>query len=132
MEATEPALQLLPRQRKGVITKQGNSRPTSFFSNIYEIKLKEDTMDIYQYYFDISPELPPDSDGLIEKISKVIAPDLKKNIGLITFRGFMAWGRKEMKTVLALKAEFLRNETKHAYEILVKPTKSLSLTDFLV
>lgn len=39
----------------------------------------------------------------------------------------MAWGRKEMKTVLTCKAEFLKNEVKHSFEVLVKPTKSLGV-----
>lgn len=39
----------------------------------------------------------------------------------------MAWGRKEMKTVLSLKAEFSRNNEKREYEVLVKPVKSLGL-----
>ena len=73
----------MPRQRTGKTVKPENGRAASFYSNIFEIELKRDALVIYQYSFDISPELPQDSDGLIEKIAKVIVPDLKKNIGLI-------------------------------------------------
>lgn len=51
-----------------------NCQRVGFYSNIFKITLKEKAMIIYQYSFDISPELPPDSDGLIEKIFKVIVP----------------------------------------------------------
>jgi hypothetical protein len=84
----------MPRQRSGVVTKPSFSKATGFYSNIFEIELKKNSMVIYQYSFDISPELPQDSDGLIERITKTIYPDLKKNIGLICYRGLMAWGRK--------------------------------------
>lgn len=109
MESNSLAQQLLPRQKNGTVTKLNFAYPASFYSNIFQIKLKSNAMSVYQYCFDITPELPPDSDGLIEKIAKTILPDLKKNIGLICFRGFMAWGRKEMKTVLTCKAEFIKN-----------------------
>lgn len=93
-EPTNLALQLLPRQTKGVITKPGFCRSTNFYSNIFEIKLKKDASNVYQYVLDISPELPTDSDGLIEKVTRAIHYDLKKNLGLICSRGFMVWGRK--------------------------------------
>ena len=48
-------MQLLPRQRKGVITKPSNSKPVEFYSNIFEIRLKQDCLVIYQYSFDFSP-----------------------------------------------------------------------------
>lgn len=98
------ASQLLPRKKNGIITKPLNAEPTNFYSNIFEIKLKKNCLNIYQYSLDISPEIPGDSDGLIEKISKTISLELKKNIGLICNRGHMVWGRKEMKTVLTCKA----------------------------
>lgn len=88
-------------------------------------------MEIYQYAFDISPELPQDSDGLIEKIGKSIFSDLKKHIGIISFRGLMAWGRKEMKTVLTLTTEFNKSGHDYKFEILVKPTRALSLEAFM-
>ena len=43
----------------------------------------------------------------------------------------MAFGRKEMKTVLTLNAEFTHSEQKHNYEVLVKPIKSLGLEAFI-
>jgi hypothetical protein len=125
------AQQLLPRKKNGIITKLLNAKPTNFYSNIFEIKLKKNCCDIYQYSLDVSPEIPGDSDGLIEKISKAIYSELKINIGLICSRALMVWGRKEMKTVLTCKAEFTRNEQKHTYDVLVKPVKRLSLETFM-
>lgn len=43
----------------------------------------------------------------------------------------MAWGRIDMKTVLSLKADFVRNDEKHSYEVLVKPIKHLGLEAFV-
>ena len=113
------------------MTRMFNARPTQFYSNIFEIKLKKDCMVIYQYSLDISPEIPADSDGLIDKISKTIAFELKKSVGLLCSRGLMVWGRKEMKTVLTCKAEFVRNEQQLCFEVLVKPTKQIGLESFM-
>ena len=51
----EEIRELLPRQRKGVVVEPMNLRPTNFYSNIFEIRLKESSMVIYQYSFDFSP-----------------------------------------------------------------------------
>lgn len=125
------ALQLLPRQTKGVITKPGFCRSTNFYSNIFEIRIKKDASYVYQYVLDISPELPTDSDGLIQKITKAIHQDLKKNVGIICSRGFMVWGRKQMKTVLTCKAQLKKNEEILIFDVLVKPTKQLGLDTFM-
>jgi hypothetical protein len=134
MRSSEPntqALNLLPKRKEAPITKMFNGKSTSFYSNIFEIKLKKDCMTVYQYSLDITPEIPADSDGLIDKISKTIASELKKNVGLICSRGAMVWGRKEMKTVLTCKAEFVKNEQQFCFDVLVKPTKTLGLESFL-
>ena len=60
---------LLPRQKAGVFTKS-DGKTSKFYSNIFEVKLKKDAMNLYQYSFDFSPEIPQDSDGLIEKITR--------------------------------------------------------------
>ena len=88
-------------------------------------------MTIYQYSLVVEPELASDSDSLIDKIVATISSDLKKNMGLICHRGFMAWGRKEMTTVLTCKAQFTKQGTKHSFEVLVKPIKSLGLENFM-
>ena len=43
----------------------------------------------------------------------------------------MAFGRKEMKAVLTLNAQFTHCQQKHNYEVLVKPIKSLGLEAFI-
>ena len=48
-------MQLLPRQKKGTVTKPKYSKAADFYSNIFEIKVKNNSLVIYQYSFDISP-----------------------------------------------------------------------------
>jgi hypothetical protein len=101
---------LMPRQPKEFKTKVTNGYEAKFYSNIYEIRLKNKSMPIYQYSLDISPQIAHDSDGQINKIMKTIHTELKKEIGTICHKGFMIWGRKNSEKVLTLKAEFNRNE----------------------
>jgi len=81
-----------------------HSYKTSFFSNIFEIKLKKENLTLYQYSLETNPKILADSDGLIQKIKKVIAYELKTSIGYICSKGMMIWGWKDAKIAQTLKA----------------------------
>lgn len=43
----------------------------------------------------------------------------------------MVWGEENLKIPLTLKTEFKHEELTHKFEVLIKPTKSLNITDLL-
>ena len=90
----------MPRSRSNAATNLSNARQVNLFSNIFEIKLKGDKSALYQYHLDISPEVPAESHGLIDRITKSIGFELRKMLGLMCSRGLTVWGSKELKTVL--------------------------------
>ena len=55
MEFKSLATQLFPRKINQTIAKPLKAEPAIFYSNIFEIKLKKNCGEVYQYSLDISP-----------------------------------------------------------------------------
>lgn len=68
----------------------------SFSSNLFDITLKGNISAIFQFSLDITPELPPNSNALRDKIVHTIYSDLKKLIGFVCSKGDMVWGKKDI------------------------------------
>jgi len=79
-----------------VATSTKLAKQSSFYSNIFEIVLKKDCPSIYQFSYELAPNLPADSAGLKQKIISTIFSELKKLIGIVGSKGDMLWGKKSI------------------------------------
>lgn len=86
----------MPRSTKGTRTVSKEGHSARFVSNLYEIKLKNNSAPIFQFSLDITPELPANSNAMKDKIVATLHRELWKLMEKFAHKGDMLWGRKAL------------------------------------
>lgn len=116
---------LLPKK-----TAFSSAESKSFLTNYFMIDLIPQRCNLYQYAFFCQPEVPEDSVEQLRKIIQNIYPFLKQKIGLLSTRGNILYGSKNIP-VLEHKSVFREDNEENSYEIIIKQTKIIPLIDLL-
>lgn len=66
---------------------------TEFYTNYFQVNIDSTKNKIYQYSFELDKSIPDDSE-LYYHGAKSIRTILRKEIGLLVFKGKMLWGTK--------------------------------------
>jgi hypothetical protein len=122
MEADE-AIEVLPRRNSQYKSKFKSAQPCNFFTNLYEIELKQKENVVYQFVVETTPEIPQDSTGLYKAIYRSINKQLKEKIKDVISSGTMIWGFQNLTKAAIFQSEFNLDGENHKYDVMVKPVK---------
>jgi hypothetical protein len=130
MQADED-LTLLPRRNSQHKAEFKNSRPVSFYSNLYELDFQSKLDTIFQFVLDATPQVKKDSPKIYKKIYHSARKDIQSKIGEFMDSGDMIWGFKSLSKPTIFQSEFDLDGEHHKYDLTIKQVKELDFNDFI-
>ena len=94
MEGTEPDLLTLPRRPYNQSVNLPECIPKTCLTNFYEIDLNGARNQIYEYSFEVKPEIPTNSKDILQKVIRSIKQQTKDNLDVNAWSGNVLWGSK--------------------------------------
>jgi hypothetical protein len=128
MEIEKSSIKLLPARTRSTESK---AQPRKHVSNYFKVILNQKLGRTYQFDIECYPEIPADSKELLRRALNHRRNYLNRELGIFAYSNRMCWGIKEFVWPVKFKSEFSFENIAFDFEILVKPTKRLSLSQQL-